>query len=198
MIEIKESYVFQKWRKQLKDGRARGLIASRLDRLSFGHAGDVEFVGVVCASYVYITVRDIVSTFKEMVLKLSYYCVVVTKVLRQEISKQQNAWLLNGVMIMIKKLTTYDPAEDLASDEAMVVFMAEAFETNDSNYVAHALGVVARAKGMTQIAKQTGLSREQLYRSFSGCGNPTLKSTFAVMNALGLDLTAKAHLNNHA
>ena len=59
----------------------------------------------------------------------------------------------------------------------MATFMAEAFETNDASYLAHALGVVARAKGMAQIAGQTGLSREQLYRSFSGNGHPTLKTT---------------------
>jgi len=71
-----------------------------------------------------------------------------------------------------EKLTPYDPAEDLGSDEAIAVFMAEAFQTNDAGYIAHALGVVARAKGMAQIASQTGLSREQLYRSFSEKGEP--------------------------
>lgn len=95
---------------------------------------------------------------------------------------------------MAEKLTTYDPAEDLTSDEAIAVFMAEAFETGDATYIAHALGVVARAKGMADIAKETGLSREQLYRSFSENGNPTLKTTLAVMKALGIDLTAKAHV----
>jgi probable addiction module antidote protein len=94
---------------------------------------------------------------------------------------------------MTENLTAYDPAEDLASDEAIAVVMAEAFETNDSGYIAHALGIVARAKGMAHIAGQTGLSREQLYRSFSENGNPTLKTTLAVMKALGLDLTAKIH-----
>ena len=69
-----------------------------------------------------------------------------------------------------KKLTAYDPAEDLGSDEAIAIFMAEAFETNDAAYISHALGVVARAKGMAEIAGQTGLSREQLYRSFSKNG----------------------------
>ena len=92
---------------------------------------------------------------------------------------------------MTEKLTPYDPAEDLASDEAIAIFMAEAFQTNDAGYVAHALGVVARAKGMAQIADQTGLSREQLYRSFSENGNPTLKTTLAEMTALGIELTAK-------
>ena len=92
---------------------------------------------------------------------------------------------------MAENLTTYDPAEDLSSDEAISLFMAEAFQTSDAGYIAHALGVVARAKGMAQIAGQTGLSREQLYRSFSENGNPTLKTTLAVMKALGIELTAR-------
>lgn len=92
---------------------------------------------------------------------------------------------------MTEKLTPFDPAEYLTSDEAIADFMAAAFETNDPAYVAHALGVVARAKGMTQIARQTGLSREQLYRSFSTEGNPTLRTTLAVMKALGVEMSAK-------
>ncbi len=91
---------------------------------------------------------------------------------------------------MAEKLTNFDPAEGLNSDDAIAGFMEEAFKTEDAGYIAHALGVVARAKGMTQIAKETGLSREQLYRSFSENGNPTLKTTIAVMKALGISLTA--------
>ncbi len=94
---------------------------------------------------------------------------------------------------MKEKLTPFDPAEALSSNEAIAAFMAEAFETNDAGYIAHALGVAARAKGMTHIADQTGLSREQLYRSFSEHGNPTLKTTLAVMQTLGIALTAKPH-----
>ena len=94
---------------------------------------------------------------------------------------------------MTEKILPYDTAEYLDNDEAIEVFMADAFETGDTSYIAHALGVIARAKGMTQIAKDTGLSREQLYRSFSEQGNPTLKTTLAVMRSLGLDITAKRH-----
>lgn len=94
---------------------------------------------------------------------------------------------------MAEKLTTYDPTTALVDDEEMAVFMADAFETGDAGYIAHALGIVARAKGMTQIARDTGLSREQLYRSFSEEGNPTLKTTLAVMKALSIDLTARPH-----
>ncbi len=93
--------------------------------------------------------------------------------------------------IQREMLTPYDPAEDLGSDKAIATFMAEALQTNDVAYISHALGVVARAKGMAEIASQTGLSREQLYRSFSKKGNPTLKTTLAVMKALGVQLTTK-------
>jgi probable addiction module antidote protein len=89
------------------------------------------------------------------------------------------------------KLTIYDPAEDLKSEKAVAVFIAEAFKTGDPAYIAHALGVVARSSGMAEVANKTGLSREQLYRSFSSRGNPTLKTTFAVINALGIKLVAR-------
>ena len=65
-----------------------------------------------------------------------------------------------GVNKMGGKLTTYDPAEDLLSDEAIATFMEEAFKTEDASYIAHALGVLARAKGMTEIARETRPSRE--------------------------------------
>jgi len=92
---------------------------------------------------------------------------------------------------MTELLYDYDPATALKSTETIEVFMADAFETGDATYIAKALGVVARAKGMTKIAQETGLSREQLYRSFGEQGNPTLKTTLAVMHALGLDMTTK-------
>jgi probable addiction module antidote protein len=92
---------------------------------------------------------------------------------------------------MAEKLTPYDPAEDLDSDEAMSVFISEAFDTGDVAYIAHALGVVARAKGMAQIARETGLSREHLYRSLGERGNPTLRTTMAVLRALGLKASAR-------
>lgn len=95
---------------------------------------------------------------------------------------------------MSEPLYNYDPAAALDSPEAISVFMADALETGNTAYIAKALGVVARAKGMTELARETGLSREQLYRSFSERGNPTLKTMLAVMRALGVDMTAKVHV----
>jgi len=102
-----------------------------------------------------------------------------------------------SIEVKMKKqhIHDYDPATALDNQEAIATFMADALETGDAAYIAKALGVVARAKGMTVIAEETGLSREQLYRSFSEEGNPTLKSTLAVMRAIGVDLTAKAHIS---
>lgn len=92
---------------------------------------------------------------------------------------------------MSERFTDFDPAELLKSDEAIEVFLADAFETGDAAHIANALGVVARAKGMTKVANEAGLAREQLYRSLSDNGNPTLETTLAVMKALGFQLTSK-------
>ena len=92
---------------------------------------------------------------------------------------------------MVEKITTYDPAKALDSVEAINVFLEDAFETGDPSYIAKALGVVAKAKGMTAIANDTGLSREQLYTSLSDHGNPTLKTIVKIMQSLGLGLTVK-------
>ena len=97
---------------------------------------------------------------------------------------------------MTEKLYDWDAAEYLDSPEAISMFMADAMETGDAAYIAKALGVVARAHGMTQIARKTGLSREQLYRSFSDKGNPTLKTTLAVMRALDVDMTVRPRVFN--
>jgi len=97
---------------------------------------------------------------------------------------------------MIEQFTQFDPATMLETDDDIAVFMADAFETGDTAYIAKALGIVARARGMSEIARETGLSREQLYRSFSERGNPTLKTTLAVMQALGVDMTAKPHVTS--
>jgi probable addiction module antidote protein len=92
---------------------------------------------------------------------------------------------------MSKTLIPYDPAEALTSNEAIDEIMKDAFESGNAGYIAYALGIVARARGMTEIAKETGLAREALYRSFAAEGNPTLKSVLAIMQSLGLELTMK-------
>lgn len=92
---------------------------------------------------------------------------------------------------MAEKLYDYDPADALKSDDAIEIFLNDALETRDARHIAQALGAVARAKGMTKIARETGLAREQLYKSLGENGNPTLETTMAVLKAIGFEITGK-------
>ncbi|MBA1245437.1 addiction module antidote protein [Pseudomonas japonica] len=94
---------------------------------------------------------------------------------------------------MKEPLYDYDPSAGLKGPEAIAIFLSDAFETGDAEYIAKALGIVARARGMKELAQETGLSRQQLYRSLSSHGNPTLKTLLAVTKALGVDITARLH-----
>jgi len=73
---------------------------------------------------------------------------------------------------MSLKTTGFDSAQYLDSDEAITAYLDEALETDDPAFSAQALGTVARARGMSQISKQTELSRESLYNALSAEGNP--------------------------
>jgi len=84
----------------------------------------------------------------------------------------------------------WDPAEHLETEEDMAAYLEAALEEGDSALVAAALGDIARAKGMTQIARETGLGRESLYKALSPEGNPELATLLKVVRALGLRLHA--------
>ena len=91
------------------------------------------------------------------------------------------------------KLKKWDSAEYLKSDEDMALYLEACLEEagDDSAFVAKALGTIARAKGMTQLAKETGLGRESLYKALSGEGNPSFSTILKVISALGIRLHAE-------
>ena len=89
---------------------------------------------------------------------------------------------------MPKKTTPFDSAVYHDSREAIGAYLEEAMKTNDPAFIAHALGQVARARGMAEIAKEAGLSRESLYKALSAGGNPEFGTVLKVMPALGLEL----------
>ena len=92
----------------------------------------------------------------------------------------------------MKKKTTrmWDAVEYLKTEEDMVAYLEAALEENDPTLVSSALGDIAKAKGMTDIAKKTGLGRESLYKALSREGNPEFSTVMKVINALGLKLHA--------
>lgn len=92
---------------------------------------------------------------------------------------------------MAKTATTvWDPAEHLDTEEDMAAYLEAALEEGDSALIAAALGDIARAKGMTQVARDAGLGRESLYKALSPSGNPEFSTILRVIQALGLQLHA--------
>ena len=84
----------------------------------------------------------------------------------------------------------WDVAEHLKTEEDMALYMEAALEEGDPALVAAALGDIARAKGMAQIARKAGLGRERLYKALSPEGNPEFATVLKVVRALGLRLHA--------
>ena len=83
----------------------------------------------------------------------------------------------------------FDAAEYIDTPEAQAELLADAFETGDAAYIANALVVVARARGMTAIAKDAGITREALYKALSERGDPRLSTLLGVAKALGVKLS---------
>ena len=95
---------------------------------------------------------------------------------------------------MTIKTTRWDSAEHLQSDEDIKLYLEACFEEagDDPAFVVHALGVIARAKNMSQLARDTGITREGLYKAFSTEGNPTFATVTKVAKALGLQITVQS------
>lgn len=91
------------------------------------------------------------------------------------------------------RTTRYDVAEHLRTPQEMAAYLEACMEAadGDANFIAKALGDIARAKGMTQVARDAGLSRESLYKALSGDRAPGFDTILKVMQALGLELRAQ-------
>jgi probable addiction module antidote protein len=92
---------------------------------------------------------------------------------------------------MALKIKPFDAAEYLSDVETIAAFLTEALASDDPSEIAQALGIVAKARGgIAQLARETGITREALYRALSDTGNPELGTVLKVLRALGVRLTA--------
>lgn len=91
---------------------------------------------------------------------------------------------------MTSEVKPFDAAEYLDDDETIEEFLAAAFETGEPGFIAKSLGVVARAKNMSKLARDVGMSRAALYRALSGEGNPEFGTIMKVLDAIGIKLSA--------
>ena len=92
----------------------------------------------------------------------------------------------------MKKATTWDAADYLETEADIAAYLNAAFEDGDTSVIAAALGDVARAKGLTQLAKETGITRDGLYKALSPTGNPSFDTVQKVVKAFGLKLDVSA------
>lgn len=93
---------------------------------------------------------------------------------------------------MATQTKLFDAAAYLETEEDIAAYLSEALASGEAAVVAHALGAVARARGMSHVAREAGLSRESLYRALSAEGNPELATVLRILQALGLRLTVEA------
>lgn len=93
---------------------------------------------------------------------------------------------------MATKTLPFDAARHLASAEAQAGLLSNAMASGDAGYIANALGVIARARGMTEVARGAGVTREALYRALSEDGDPRLTTLLGVMKSLGFRLSVEA------
>ena len=92
----------------------------------------------------------------------------------------------------MKKATKWDSSEFLKTEEDIAAYLNAALEDGDTSVIAAAFGDVARAKGMTQLAKETGITRDGLYKALSPTGNPSFDTVQKVVKAFGLRMDVAA------
>lgn len=156
--------VFDSWLAHLCDQVAVYRIQMRIDRAEEGHFGDCKPVGEVCQRCASI-------------MTLVTGCTSCREADMSTI-----------------KLRKWDSAEYLKTEEDMVMYLQACLEEagDDAAFIAKALGVIARARGMTGLARDTGLGRESLYKALSEEGNPSFATILKVSHALGLRWTVVA------
>ena len=194
MVEIRQTEVYARWFRRLRDREARVRIDSRIRRLSLGNPGDVRPVG---------------EGVSEIRIDYGPGCRVyfvrqgqALVVLLAGGDKEPGAGLTKGAgadqgtigAAAMERTQTrpWDPAEHLETEEDMAAYLNVALEEGDLGLIMAALGDIARARRMAIVAQETGLGRESLYKSLSPDGNPEFATVLKVVRALGLQLRAAA------
>lgn len=192
MIEVRQTDIFAKWFNNLRDRKAKARVQARIDRIEIGNFGDVAPVGEGVSELrihygpgyrVYFVQRDSVVVILLSGGDKSSQNADIKRA--KEIAKQLEDWM------MPISTTYWDSAAHLKTDEDIQLYLEACIEEaeDDPALIIHALGVVARAKNMSQLSRETGLSREGLYKALSVDGNPTFATIAKVTKALGFKLT---------
>ena len=202
MIEVRKTDTFAKWLDGLRDIHARARILVRIERLALGNPGDAKPVGEG-VSEMRIDDGPGYRVYFKKIGRMVIILLAGGDKRTQDKNIQTAIRLSNNLQdnTMTKtKTTPYDVSEHLRTPEEMAAYLEACIEEadGDATFIAKALGDIARAKGMTQVARDAGLSRESLYKALSGERNPGFDTILKVMGALGLKLHAEAMLSTSA
>jgi probable addiction module antidote protein/putative addiction module killer protein len=193
MPEVRQTETFVRWLTDLRDRRARARIQARIDRVALGNPGEVKPVGGGLSEMridygpgyrVYFVARGTAVVILLAGGKRTQERDIA--VAREPASNLQEA-AMDETKDKAKTIP-WDSAAYLESDDDIANYLEAVFEDGDPALITHALGVVARARGMSQIAQAAGLGRESLYKALSPDGNPEFATVLKVMRALGLRL----------
>jgi putative addiction module killer protein/probable addiction module antidote protein len=183
---------FDKWLSSLADQKVLAKIASRVERLGLGNPGDVKPVGEGVSE-----MRVPYGPGYRVYFKQTDKAIILllcggdksTQVKDIKRAKKNSCGTMKGKQMV--KISKFDAADYLKTPEAIAAYLTEAFATDDAAYICAALDTIARAKGIASVAKETGLSRESLYKSFSGSSKPEFDTVRKVINSFGVRLVAE-------
>ena len=200
MYSIKPLPEFTAWLDGLTDQPVRAVIAARIKRLALGLMGDVEPVGEGVSELrihfgagwrVYFAQRG-----KEVIVLLAGGSkrtqkadIRRAKALASRLEKHEERTMKR---IKVADLPEFDAAPYLDSEAAIAAYLTDILEANDPALLAAALGDIARARGMSEIAKASGITREALYKALRPDAQPRFDTISRVCAALGVRLVAQA------
>ena len=194
MIEIIKTETFERWLLGLKDRLACFRIQARIDRLALGIAGDSKVLrGGISEMRI-----DHGPGYRVYFARRGPVLIVI---LAGGDKRTQDADIERAIAIanewkewrMAEKFSRWDSADYLKSEEDIDLYFEAclAEDPGDGSLIRAALGTIARARGMSQLARDTGLAREGLYKALSPEGNPEFATVMKVIKALGLKLAVQ-------
>jgi putative addiction module killer protein/probable addiction module antidote protein len=190
LFDLKTTAEFDEWLASLKDRVGKAKITSRLQRLELGNAGDHASVGDGVSELrvhsgpgyrVYYKQTD-----KRIIVIL---CGGDKSTQGYQAGQRSGCGIVKGSDMV--KLSKFDAAKYLDHPETIAAYLTEALATDDPEFICLALDTIAKAKGMTNVARDTGLSRESLYKSLSGTTKPEFDTVRKVIGSFGLKLVAE-------
>jgi probable addiction module antidote protein len=190
VLDVRWTDEFRNWLYRLRDDNAVGRISTRIRRLEHGNPGDVKSLsgGLMEMRIDYAGL----SRLLRAAWRIDRRAVVRRR--QAHATARHQAGASNGVRVggltAMVKTTRVDLAEILDTPERQAAYISAALETGDPAFVRDAIGIVARARGMTEVARATGLNRESLYKALGETGNPEFGTMLGVIRALGLQLAA--------